>query len=97
MRLGKSSVLSPSASLGPRSVSDPGARSLESSRAPTTSSATTGSLASAVTGRWVLVGANKALASPSDGASYNDDKLSLQRRTVARMRRLDDGLRVATV
>src|SRR5688572_22373695 len=97
MRLGKSSVLSPSALLGTSSVSDPGARSLESNRASTTSSANTGSLLSAVIVRWVIVGENKSLVPPSNGASYNDDKLSLQRRTVARMLRLDDGLRVATV
>jgi len=34
---------------------------------------------------------------PSNGASYNDDELSLQLKTVARMIKLDAGLRVATV
>jgi uncharacterized protein (DUF1501 family) len=34
---------------------------------------------------------------PSNGASYNDDELSLQLKTVARMIKLDTGLRVATV
>jgi uncharacterized protein (DUF1501 family) len=34
---------------------------------------------------------------PSNGASYNDDELSLQLKTVARMIKLEAGLRVATV
>jgi uncharacterized protein (DUF1501 family) len=34
---------------------------------------------------------------PSNGAAYNDDELSLQLKTVARMIKLDTGLRVATV
>ena len=34
---------------------------------------------------------------PSNGASYNDDELSQQLKTVARMIKLDAGLRVATV
>jgi uncharacterized protein (DUF1501 family) len=34
---------------------------------------------------------------PSNGAFYNDDELSLQLKTVARMMKLDAGLRVATV
>ena len=34
---------------------------------------------------------------PSNGAFYNDDELSLQLKTVARMIKLDAGLRVATV
>jgi uncharacterized protein (DUF1501 family) len=34
---------------------------------------------------------------PSNGAFYNDDELSLQLKTVARMIKLEAGLRVATV
>lgn len=34
---------------------------------------------------------------PANGAAYNDDELSLQLKTVARMIKLDAGLRVATV
>lgn len=34
---------------------------------------------------------------PSNGASYNDDELSIQLQTVARMIKLETGLRVATV
>jgi uncharacterized protein (DUF1501 family) len=34
---------------------------------------------------------------PSNGASYNDDEISQQLKTVARMLKLDTGLRVATV
>jgi uncharacterized protein (DUF1501 family) len=34
---------------------------------------------------------------PSNGASYNDDEISQQLKTVARMIKLDTGLRVATV